>query len=333
MAKAVGVRFHPTGVELVVYFLKRKVMAKKICDGFIAELDIYKYAPWGLPDKSCLRTGELEWYFFCPLEKKYGSGSKMKLATKIRYWKATGKDRVVQHNNRTVGMIKTLIFHTGKSPCGERTDWDSYVVCKVFQKEGLGPRKGAHCARPFNEEEWDDEEIGIPCAALTAPVPILPMTSDGSVPNDNLPASGCTGSASISCLSGSLPSPGTVNPTGPNDQAANDNDILPMLDIFNDDKWFEEVYNPGQENIVEGASPSDDFFEGLEDYLAGFSSGQNTEFNTNGMRLLQGLKDYWAALAGFSAGQNTGDIGNSDNLDFIELNDLDTPLFYPITQP
>jgi len=47
----------------------------------------------------------------------------MKLATKIRYWKATGKDRVVQHNNRTVGMIKTLIFHTGKSPCGERTDW------------------------------------------------------------------------------------------------------------------------------------------------------------------------------------------------------------------
>lgn len=119
---------------------------------------------------------------------------------------------------------------------------DSYVVCKVFQKEGLGPRKGAHCARPFNEEEWDDEEIGIPCAALTAPVPILPMTSDGSVPNDNLPASGCTGSASISCLSGSLPSPGTVNPTGPNDQAANDNDILPMLDIFNDDKWFEVHY-------------------------------------------------------------------------------------------
>lgn len=67
------------------------------------------------------------------------------------------------------------------------------------------------------------------------------MTSDGSVPNDNLPASGCTGSASISCLSGSLPSPGTVNPTGPNDQAVND-DILPMLHIFNDDKWFEVRY-------------------------------------------------------------------------------------------
>ncbi|KAG4391473.1 hypothetical protein GLYMA_05G191333v4 [Glycine max] len=57
--------------------------------------------------------------------------------------------------------------------------------------------------------------------------------------------------------------------------------------VYQDHCLLLEVYNPGQENIVEGASPSDDFFEGLEDYLAGFSSGQNTEFNTNGMRLLQ----------------------------------------------
>lgn len=74
-------------------------------------------------DKSYLRTGELEWYFFCPLEKKYGSGSRMNRATEFGYWKATGRDRVVQHNNRTVGMIRTLIFHKGKSPKGERTDW------------------------------------------------------------------------------------------------------------------------------------------------------------------------------------------------------------------
>ncbi|TKY60427.1 NAC domain-containing protein 82 [Spatholobus suberectus] len=334
-----GFRFHPTGVELVVYFLKRKVMGKKFSDGVIAELDIYKFAPWDLPDKSCLRSGELNWYFFCSTEKKYGSGSRMKRATEIGYWKATGKDRVVRHNNRTVGMIKTLIFHTGKSPHGKRTDWvmhehrledknlddkgiaqDSYVVCKVFQKEGVGPRNGAQYGRPFNEEEWDDEELGIPCAASTAPVPILPVTPDGSVPNDNhLPASGCIGSTSTSCLSGSMPTPGTVNPSDPNDQAVNndDDDILSMLEIFkDDDKLFEKVDNPGQENIAEGAA-SDDFFEGLEDYWAawaGFSSGQNTEFSTNGMA-------------------TTGDVGSSDNLDFLELIDLDTPLFWPTTQP
>lgn len=74
-------------------------------------------------DKSCLKIGDLEWYFFCPIEKKYGSGARMNRATEIGYWKATGKDRAVLQNNQTVGMIKTLIFHTGKAPRGERTDW------------------------------------------------------------------------------------------------------------------------------------------------------------------------------------------------------------------
>ncbi|CAJ1937823.1 unnamed protein product [Sphenostylis stenocarpa] len=327
-----GFRFHPSGVELVLYFLKRKVMGQKFCSGVIADLDIYKYAPWDLPEKSCLRTGELEWYFFCPLEKKYGSGSRMKRATEIGYWKATGRDRVVQHNNQTVGMIKTLIFHTGKSPSGERTDWvmheyrledkgladkgiaqDSYVVCKVFQKEGLGPRNGAQYARPFNEEEWNDVELEIPGTDSTAPVPILPMTTDPSVPKDNPPpATGCIGSPSPSCLSRSMPS-STENPSDQNDKASNndDEDFLWMFDVFEDvDKMSQKVGN-GQENIAEGAPPLDEFFEGLEDYCAAaalpvFSSFQNTQFSTNGMA-------------------TTGDVGNFDGLDFLELFDLDSP--------
>jgi len=47
----------------------------------------------------------------------------MNRATEIGFWKATGKDRTVQQNDQTVGMIKTLIFHTGKAPRGDRTDW------------------------------------------------------------------------------------------------------------------------------------------------------------------------------------------------------------------
>ncbi|BAT73264.1 hypothetical protein LR48_Vigan01g014100 [Vigna angularis] len=320
-----GFRFHPSGVELVVYFLKRKVMGKKFFGGAIAELDIYKYAPWDLPAKSCLRTGELEWYFFCPLEKKYGSGSRIKRATEIGYWKATGRDRSVQYNNKTVGMIRTLIFHKGKSPKGERTNWvmhehrledkdlagkgiaqNSYVVCKVFEKEGLGPRNGAQYARPFNEEEWSDEELEIPCTASTAPVPILPMTSDASVPKDNsVPASGCT-----SCLSRSMPLPGTADPSDPNDQVVNndDEDILRMNDISEDgDKLFEKPDND-QENIAGGVPPLAELFVGLDAYLdayhAAISSGQNAEFSTNGMVTTD---DVWS-------------------LDFIELSDLDISL-------
>lgn len=47
----------------------------------------------------------------------------MNRATEFGYWKTTGKDRPVQYNNEVVGMIKTLVFHRGKAPRGDRTDW------------------------------------------------------------------------------------------------------------------------------------------------------------------------------------------------------------------
>lgn len=46
---APGFRFHPTDVELVRYYLKRKVLGKKLLVDAIAELDIYKFEPSDLP--------------------------------------------------------------------------------------------------------------------------------------------------------------------------------------------------------------------------------------------------------------------------------------------
>lgn len=87
-------------------------------------------------DKSLLRTGDLKWYYFCPREKKYGSGNRLKRATEFGYWKTTGKDRPVHYEEKLTGMIKTLVFHQGKAPVGKRTDWvmheyrleDEYLV-------------------------------------------------------------------------------------------------------------------------------------------------------------------------------------------------------------
>lgn len=74
-------------------------------------------------DKSCLKTKDLEWFFFCPREKKYASGVRVKRATENGFWKTTGRDRPVHYDSRTVGMVKTLVFHMGHAPRGERTDW------------------------------------------------------------------------------------------------------------------------------------------------------------------------------------------------------------------
>ncbi|KAJ7945248.1 NAC domain-containing protein [Quillaja saponaria] len=157
-------------------------MEKKLPIEVVKELDIYKYAPWDLPDKSCMSTGDLKWYFFCPTMKKYASGSRMNRATEIGYWKTTGRDRPILYIMKLPGNRKTLIFHTGKAPRGDRTDWvmheyrledknladkgiaqDAYVLCMVFQKDGPGPRNGANYGVPFNEKDWDDDDEELNC--------------------------------------------------------------------------------------------------------------------------------------------------------------------------
>ncbi|XP_061949716.1 NAC domain-containing protein 82-like isoform X1 [Populus nigra] len=244
-----GFRFHPTDVELVKYYLKRKVLGKKFHFQAIAEIEINKYAPWDLPNKSCLRTRDLKWYFFCPTEKKYASGVRKKRATDIGYWKTTGKDRSVQYKNEVVGMIKTLVFHIGKAPKGDRTDWvmyeyrleekeladkgiaqDEYVLCQIFKKDGPGPKNGAQYGAPFNEDEWDDgdDEVekevnaqpAILPALMDAPAFMLPNNPNMTIATSScVPESTCTGLL-ISCPSQAPSTACTTLPRVSNDDVA-----------------------------------------------------------------------------------------------------------------
>ena len=167
---APGFRFHPTDVELVKYYLKGKVLGKKFKFEAIAEIDIYKYAPWELPgiyfnlllfsdtihfvyglfswqlirvyfpcsDKSCLPGKDEKWYFFCPRERKYASGARIKRSTEDGHWKTTGKDRPVHYNGEVVGTIKTLVFHIGRAPDGKRTNWVMHEY--TLREKGLEER-------------------------------------------------------------------------------------------------------------------------------------------------------------------------------------------------
>ncbi|XP_011031619.1 PREDICTED: NAC domain-containing protein 78-like isoform X2 [Populus euphratica] len=131
-----------------------------------------------MDDKSKLKSRDLEWYFFSMLDKKYGNGSKTNRATEKGYWKTTGKDRPVRQNSQVVGMKKTLVYHQGRAPRGQRSNWvmheyrlvdeelekagitqDAFVLCRIFQKSGTGPKNGEQYGAPFIEEEWEDDEV------------------------------------------------------------------------------------------------------------------------------------------------------------------------------
>ncbi|KAM0039296.1 putative transcription factor NAM family [Helianthus debilis subsp. tardiflorus] len=173
---APGFRFHPTDEELVRYYLRRKVCGKPFRFQSVSETDIYKSEPWELADYSQLNSRDQEWYFFSPVDKKYGNGSRLNRATGRGYWKATGKDRSVHHKGQPIGSKKTLVFHVGRAPDGKRTNWvmheyrlsdqelegaqvaqDAFVLCRIFEKRGLGPPTKDRYA-PFLEEEWEDDK-------------------------------------------------------------------------------------------------------------------------------------------------------------------------------
>ncbi|XP_059631508.1 NAC domain-containing protein 17-like isoform X1 [Cornus florida] len=172
-----GFRFHPTDEELVLYYLKRKICRLRLKLDIIAETDVYKCDPEELPEQSKLKTGDRQWFFFSPRDRKYPNGARSNRATRHGYWKTTGKDRAVRCNSRSVGVKKTLVFYKGRAPSGERTDWvmheytmdeeelkkcqsaqDYFALYKVFKKSGPGPKNGEEYGAPFKEEDWADDE-------------------------------------------------------------------------------------------------------------------------------------------------------------------------------
>ncbi|XP_054804799.1 NAC domain-containing protein 83-like isoform X1 [Prosopis cineraria] len=150
-----GFRFHPTDEELVVQYLKRKVLAYPLPASIIPEVHVCKSDPWDLPGHM-----EQERYFFSTREAKYSNGSRSNRATLSGYWKATGLDKQIltsKPNNHqvVVGMKKTLVFYKGKPPHGSRTDWimheyrlhntqssvvgmQNWVLCRIFLKRRNG---------------------------------------------------------------------------------------------------------------------------------------------------------------------------------------------------
>ncbi|XP_010474233.1 PREDICTED: protein FEZ-like [Camelina sativa] len=153
-----GFRFHPTDEELVSFYLKRKVEDRPLSIKLITQLDIYKYDPWDLPKFAM--TGEKEWYFYCPRDRKYRNSTRPNRVTGAGFWKATGTDRPIYSSdgNKCIGLRKSLVYYSGKAAKGIKTDWmmhefrlpstsshtlsdthhvssnDSWAICRILKK-------------------------------------------------------------------------------------------------------------------------------------------------------------------------------------------------------
>ncbi|KAM6550009.1 hypothetical protein CsatB_021685 [Cannabis sativa] len=121
-----GFRFHPTDEELVGFYLNRKIQQHPLPlpIELIKQVDIYKYDPWDLPNLGS-STGEKEWYFYCPRDRKYRNSARPNRVTGAGFWKATGTDRPIYSFDGTkcIGLKKSLVFYRGRAAKGMKTDW------------------------------------------------------------------------------------------------------------------------------------------------------------------------------------------------------------------
>ena len=176
-----GFRFHPTDDELVNHYLCRKCASQPISVPIIAEIDLYKFDPWQLPDMALY--GEKEWYFFSPRDRKYPNGCRPNRAAGTGYWKATGADKPIG-KPKTLGIKKALVFYAGKAPRGVKTNWimheyrlanvdrsagkksnnlrlDDWVLCRIYNKKGSIEKHFPSEQKSLSYPEMEDEKLGI----------------------------------------------------------------------------------------------------------------------------------------------------------------------------
>ncbi|XVE51400.1 hypothetical protein DITRI_Ditri02bG0037300 [Diplodiscus trichospermus] len=188
-----GFRFNPTDEELIIYYLNQKVSSSSNpLLSIIADVNIYKFDPWELPDKASF--GENEWFFFSPRERKYPKGKRPNRAAASGYWKATGTDKPIISSvgSQCLGMKKSLVFYKGRPPKGVKTDWimveyrlldgyflsqrdkgsmrlDNWVLCRVHQKSKAPPQitggrncdSSSSCSPPFSRGCLQGQEMMI----------------------------------------------------------------------------------------------------------------------------------------------------------------------------
>ncbi|KAJ8771964.1 hypothetical protein K2173_027141 [Erythroxylum novogranatense] len=160
----IGFRFCPTDEELLVHYLKRKVLGVPLPASVIHELDVFQTDPWNLPMPGDDKERK---YFFYNQNNEIGQGKRKRIADGRGYWKPVGKGKriVASGSDHVIGTRKALVFCHGKMSKETKIEWvmheyrlmaspaiskssqvsstlENWVVYRVFQRKKRWIKRG-----------------------------------------------------------------------------------------------------------------------------------------------------------------------------------------------
>lgn len=122
--------------------------------------------------KELASTGEKEWYFYCPRDRKYRNSTRPNRVTGAGFWKATGTDRPIYSSDgsKCIGLKKSLVFYKGRAAKGVKTDWmmhefrlpsltDPSLPAKKPLEKTIPPNVSTLNAATFDKEKVSTELI------------------------------------------------------------------------------------------------------------------------------------------------------------------------------
>ncbi|RQO98195.1 hypothetical protein POPTR_012G024200v4 [Populus trichocarpa] len=114
-----GYRFSPNNDDLIVYYLKRKILGQQLPADVIPTTDVYASSPDKLPLDD-FKGGEAnEWFFFSNRSKDDDT-----IALDGGYYAIDPEGAgPITWEGKIVGYVKTLNFYQGSLPNGTETEW------------------------------------------------------------------------------------------------------------------------------------------------------------------------------------------------------------------
>ncbi|KAA8530429.1 hypothetical protein F0562_005138 [Nyssa sinensis] len=137
-----GYKFCPTDTEIVIHYLKRKILDQQLPADIIPTADVYSKNPRELPLSKFKYSVDNEWYFFSTRLKdnRFTTGYRY---TTDGYWHSILNENILDEDDEVIiGFVEMLTFYERKPLQVTKTNWlmqeyriSELVICKIFRAE------------------------------------------------------------------------------------------------------------------------------------------------------------------------------------------------------